>query len=174
MDRGTYVGYDGKPAVRFERNYPYPIDRLWRAITEPKELARWFPSGVAHEGKVGGTITFDGDPYSDPSAGTILAFVRPRAVSFTWGEDVLHFTLEAVGEHCRLVLINVLAEAEAAARNAAGWTICLSELDKWLAGAASGGPHDRGAEASFELLLEQYVADGMPTGAVIPDRKAQS
>lgn len=173
MERGTYVGHEGKPAVRFERSYPYPADRVWRAITEPRELAQWFPSRVAHEGRVGGTITFDGDPYSDPSTGTILTFVRPTAFSFTWGDDVLHFTLETVGDHCQLVLINVLSEAKAAARNAAGWTICLSELDKELAGIASAGPHDPVVGASFDLLLEQYVADGLPTGAIIPDVKDQ-
>ena len=27
---GTYETYDGKPAVRFERVYPHPVERVWR------------------------------------------------------------------------------------------------------------------------------------------------
>lgn len=171
MNRGTYVGYQGKPAVRFERDYRYPVERVWRAVTNPAQLRHWFPSQVAYKHKVGGTIRFHGDPYSDPSTGVILALVQPTAISFSWGDDVLHFTLTAVGAGTRLVLVNVLAEAKAAARNAAGWTICLGELDNWLAGVASGGPHDPGHEAGFDLLLEQYVADGMPSGAEIPEAR---
>jgi hypothetical protein len=39
MDRGTLVDHDGRPAVRFRREYARPVQRLWAAITEPDELA---------------------------------------------------------------------------------------------------------------------------------------
>jgi uncharacterized protein YndB with AHSA1/START domain len=42
MDRGTYIEYKGQPAVRLQRSYPYPIEQLWAAVTEPEELAHWF------------------------------------------------------------------------------------------------------------------------------------
>ncbi len=29
-DDGTYLEVDGRPAVRFERIYHQPIDRVWR------------------------------------------------------------------------------------------------------------------------------------------------
>jgi uncharacterized protein YndB with AHSA1/START domain len=45
-DLGTYVELDGRPAVRFVRTYPQPIERVWQAITTPEGLARWFPSKV--------------------------------------------------------------------------------------------------------------------------------
>ena len=47
MDRGTYLEYDGRPAVRFQRSYPYPLQRLWAAVTEPDELKHWFPFRVS-------------------------------------------------------------------------------------------------------------------------------
>src|SRR5262249_41825335 len=31
---GTYIEYDGRPAVRFVRTYPHPIERVWHAITD--------------------------------------------------------------------------------------------------------------------------------------------
>lgn len=171
MDLGTYIDYEGKPAVRFERTYRHPIDRVWEAVTESDDLARWFPSGVNHDAEVGGTIAFQGDPYSDPATGTILEFDPPTTFGFTWGPDELHFTLEERGKSCRLVLINVLSEANTAARNSSGWTICLGELDKVLAGESSEGPHSQVADAAFERIMAKYVAAGMPSGAEIPTKK---
>jgi hypothetical protein len=79
MDCGTLVDHDGRPAVCFRREYPHPVERLWAAITEPGELAHWFPSNVRMEPKVGGTIEFFGDPNLPESghAGTILVYDRP-------------------------------------------------------------------------------------------------
>jgi len=171
MDLGTYIDHDGRPAVRFERTYPHPIARVWEAVTQPEDLKRWFPSGVTHDARVGGTIAFQGDPYSDPATGTILAFDPPTTFSFTWGPDELHVTLEEQGESCRLVLVNVLSEGDAAARNASGWTICLAELDKVLAGESSEGPHSDEAGAAFERIMARYIAAGMPSGAKIPGKK---
>ena len=170
MDLGTYIEYQGKAAVRFERIYPHPIERVWAAVTESDELARWFPSRVDHQGEVGGTIAFHGDPYSNPDTGTILEFVPPTTFGFTWGPDKLHLTLKKRGESCRLVLINVLSEANTAARNASGWTVCLAELDKVLAGVQGGGPHSEAADAGFEGIMAKYVAAGMPSGAGIPSK----
>ncbi|MGH3693962.1 MAG: SRPBCC domain-containing protein [Pseudonocardiaceae bacterium] len=49
MDRGTYLEHDGRPAVRFQRTYPHPIERVWAAVTEPDELSHWFPCAVQIE-----------------------------------------------------------------------------------------------------------------------------
>jgi uncharacterized protein YndB with AHSA1/START domain len=46
---GTYETIDGRPAVRFERRYPHPVERVWRAVTEPAELEHWFPTSVEVE-----------------------------------------------------------------------------------------------------------------------------
>ena len=170
MDLGTYIDHQGNPAVRFERTFAYSIHRVWAAVTESDELARWFPSRVDHEAEVGGTIAFHGDPYSDADTGTILEFDPPTAFGFTWGPDKVHLTLEQLGQSCRLVLINVLSEANTAARNASGWTVCLAELDKVLAGVRSGGPHSEAADAGFEGIMANYVAAGMPSGAATPSK----
>ncbi|WP_181767216.1 SRPBCC family protein [Streptomyces albidus (ex Kaewkla and Franco 2022)] len=168
MDRGSYFQHDGRPAVRFERTYPHPIERLWAAVTESEELAHWFPSAVRIEPRAGGTIEFSGDPNLEPSSGTVLAFEPPRRFAFTWGGDELHFELEPAGEgSCTLTLINVLESQDTAARNAAGWTVCLAEFDKHVSGETAVGPHGDSAEP-WRPLYEEYVAQGMPSGAPIP------
>ena len=56
---------------------------------------------VRLEPRVGGTVTFSGDPYSEGSTGTVLAYEPPSRLSFTWGPDELHLTLEPADGGCR-------------------------------------------------------------------------
>jgi uncharacterized protein YndB with AHSA1/START domain len=167
MDLGTYTRHEGRPAIRFVRVYPQPVEQVWAALTEPDRLRRWFPSDVSLEPFVGGTVTFSGDPNLESSTGTVLAFDPPRRLAFTWGLDELYLDLESVGSGCRFTLVNVLAVDDTAARNASGWSICLTELDKALAGVQSTGPHGPDAEP-FEPYYEAYVAAGVPHGAPVP------
>lgn len=64
-------------------------------------------------------------------------------------------------------LVNVLEARDAAARNGAGWTVCLAELDTHLAGVAAAGPHSDGA-LSWRPVHEAHVEAGVPHGASIP------
>jgi uncharacterized protein YndB with AHSA1/START domain len=168
MDRGTYIEQDGRPAVRFQRTYPHPIERVWAAVTEPDELAHWFPSRVQIDPRPGGTIEFFDDPNMAPTTGTILAFEPPRRLAFTWSGDELIFDLQPADDGgCMLTLVNVLEAPDTAARNAAGWHVCLVELDKHVSGANAEGPHGDTA-LPWRPCYESYVADGMPSGASIP------
>lgn len=171
MDLGTYLEYDGRPAIRFERTYPHQIERVWSAVTDPAELTTWFPSSVRMDSHVGGTIEFSDDPNLEPSAGCILAYDPPHRLGYTWGGDELHFWLDRTSDGCTLTLINVLEARDTASRNATGWTVCLDELEKHIVGIPSAGPHGDTATA-FEPIYEEYVASGMPHGAAIPGQSA--
>jgi uncharacterized protein YndB with AHSA1/START domain len=170
MDLGRYLEVDDRPAVRFERVYPHPIERVWSAISAPEELGRWFPSSVDLEPRVGGKVAFSGDPNVDGSVGKVLRFDPPHHLAFTWGDDELHLDLEDLeATQCRLVLTNILSERDSAARNASGWTVCLGELDAVIAGKPNDGPHSDANVTAFQPLYEQYVAAGLPSGAPIPN-----
>jgi uncharacterized protein YndB with AHSA1/START domain len=119
------------------------------------------------EQRVGGTVRFSGDPHTDDQTGTVLAFDPPHRLAFTWGEDELHLSLEPSDEGCRLTLINVLAQRDTAARNGAGWHVCLEELTKWLAGIHSDGPHGATTTA-WQPTYDAYRAAGLPSGAPVP------
>ena len=168
MGPGRYIEIDGRPAVRFERRYPHPVHRVWRAISVPEELRHWFPSEVAIEPREGGTIEFSGDPHLEETRGTVLAYDPPHRLAFTWGSDELHFELAADGEGCRLTLTNVLGERGAAARNASGWSVCLAVMELHLAGADVGGPHSPDAPVPPGESYRDYVEGGLPSGAWVP------
>ena len=135
-----------------------------RACGKPQ---RWFPSTLTIEPRVGGAVTLSGDPHMPDSAGVVLAYDPPRAVAFTWGADEVHLALEPGGNGCVLTLINVLDEAPAAARNAAGWAVCLAQLDRLLRGEAPGGPHAADAQ-NWRPHYDAYVAAGLPSGSELP------
>ncbi|MFD7920802.1 SRPBCC domain-containing protein [Streptomyces sp. NPDC059740] len=170
MERGELTSVDGRSAVRFTRIYPYPVERVWAAVSDPQELPGWFPSAVAYdEERAGSAISFTGDPYAETAGGTVLVFDPPHRFGFTWGDDEVYLTVrETSGGGSELTLVDVLAAEDAAARNAAGWTVCLTELRRLLAGETPTGPHREGAEP-FLPLYEAYVAEGMPSGAHIPE-----
>lgn len=150
---GTLITIDGRPALRFERRYGHPIDRVWRAISDPAEMAQWFPSNVEGERAVGAELHFVDDEQraaaraaGEPTRadgpmfrGSVVAYDPLREFSFTWGGELLRLELSPDGDETVLVFTHVLSHQSVAARNGAGWHHCLSALDELL------GSHDRAA-----------------------------
>ena len=165
---GTYEEIAGKPAVRFERRYRHPVDRVWRAVTEPEQLAQWFPNTVEVDLREGGHMRFEfpgGE--MEPMEGAVTELDPPRRFAFTWGDEHLQIELEPDGDGCRLRFTHVLSTREQAARDAAGWHVCLDRLEALLAGDAGEAP---GTEATSEWSehYEAYQRRGVPAGAPIP------
>jgi uncharacterized protein YndB with AHSA1/START domain len=40
---GSLLSEGGRYVLRFERHLGHSVERVWRALTEPSELAHWFP-----------------------------------------------------------------------------------------------------------------------------------
>jgi uncharacterized protein YndB with AHSA1/START domain len=166
---GTYLTLDdGRPAVRFSRTYDHPVERVWQFLTDADELAHWFPSRAEIELRPGGTIRFSGDPNMEDSTGRVIAVDEPRHLSFEWGGDELHFDLEALDDkRTRLTLTNVLVAEDTAARNSAGWEVCLAALDAHVRGERFEEAH-AGADAPWKKFYDGYVSAGVPSGAPVP------
>ncbi len=58
----------------------------------------------------------------------MLAFVPPSLLELRWADDVLRFDLQADGPGCILRLRVTFPEHGKAARDAAGWHVCLEQL----------------------------------------------
>jgi uncharacterized protein YndB with AHSA1/START domain len=64
--------------VEFVRTYPHPIERVWRAVTDPAEVAIWFIPPTVWEPKTGGRYRFHGDGF----AGVVQVVEPPRLIRF--------------------------------------------------------------------------------------------
>lgn len=54
---------EGEYAIlRFERRLAHPRGVVWKAITDPKELAAWFNTKAVIEGRNGSTCDFVSAP----------------------------------------------------------------------------------------------------------------
>ena len=172
---GAYETIENRPALRFERRLSHPIEVVWRAITEPDELEHWFPCKVKLDGLRDGaamTFTFEEMPLEDAPTtitGRVTEFDPPRRFGFMWGEDHLRFELEPVpgsAHACVLRLTVLLDSREKAARDGAGWHVCLDRLERLLSG--DNGPGARGAGEDWRGLYDEYQRRGVPAGAPIP------
>ena len=101
--------------------------------------------------------------------GRLLAWDPPRHLAFSWGPDELHLTLEEVDGGCRFELVNVLSDPDAAARNAAGWHVCLDELDKTVRGEPTDGRTPR-PPPSGSRCTTRTSPRAFPTGRPSPAR----
>jgi uncharacterized protein YndB with AHSA1/START domain len=158
MIDGTLETIDGRPALRFERRLAHPVARVWRAVTEPAELAQWFVAPVAWTPALGETFEGGGQ------RGEIVALEAPTLLRWTWGDERYSFELEPLGDSdsesagdgCRLVFTHVFDDRYGpAAQHAAGWATYLDRLDALLAGGALS---EEDAHDIIGELHERYAA----------------
>ncbi|MCW4354093.1 SRPBCC family protein [Hoyosella sp. YIM 151337] len=121
----------GKAVLTFTRHLDQPVEKVWRAITDPDHLERWFPARVSDALTPGEPLRFTMDG-EDAGTGHVIVFDQLRVFAFSWDGDVLRFELIEHPHGCTLTLIHTINAAHggvrAAARNAAGWDTCLDAL----------------------------------------------
>jgi uncharacterized protein YndB with AHSA1/START domain len=166
---GSYATVKDTPTLTFERRLSHPVERVWSAITERDELGHWFPSKVVVGELAPGaemSFEFENMPLDAPSTmtGRVTDFEPPRLFGFTWGppghEDHLRFELEPGEAGCMLRLTVALGTRDKAARDSAGWHVCLDRLEARLGEESAGG--------EWRELYEEYRRRGVPAGAPVP------
>ena len=141
----------GRLALRFERLLEHPPDRVWlrrnrmscvAGIRRPSSSAsRW------GEGQLPGTRgqCVRRWPCDGLRSAGLLAY--------SWGEDHLRWELEPRGAGTRLVLTHTFDDRLKAARDAAGWDLCLDALTSSLSGVEVPRPQGESAiPAGWEEL----------------------
>ncbi|MEY2425561.1 MAG: hypothetical protein QOI61_1133 [Actinomycetota bacterium] len=168
-EHGTLEKIDDATArLTFVRELSHPREKVWSAITEPGELAKWFPTTIEGDRAPGSPLKFV-FPYPDAPVleGAMLAYDPPSTIEFDWGgQDILRITLVEIdgGAGTRLTLTDTFGEYAKAARDAGGWHACLDNLAEVLIGKPARG--DRWREVS-KWYLENFPPDA--TTALIPD-----
>ncbi|WP_017626198.1 SRPBCC family protein [Nocardiopsis chromatogenes] len=140
---------DGRPALRMERRLAHPVEEVWRAVTEPERLSRWYPFAVvAMDLRVGGAMRFD-DGEGTVLDGVVVELDPPRRFAFSEhapeemhreSDDLVRIDLEPDGDGCLLVFTHVFDDRPGAASYAVGWDLCLRMLGAVLDGEEPDWP----------------------------------
>ena len=70
--------------LKYERRLAHPREDVWKAITDPKELAMWFDNKAVIDGRNGGTIDFVTGPSGFHTTGRVLVWDPPRVFEHEW------------------------------------------------------------------------------------------
>jgi uncharacterized protein YndB with AHSA1/START domain len=137
------------------RQLPDPPEVVWRALTDRDELVTWFPCDVVTEGwEVGATLTF---PFPEDVGmtltGTVLELDEPRLLAYTWGDEVLRFELAPTAAGGTELTLSDELPPGVAARNAAGWEVCLDRLAGLVPAEDAWTPHFERYTTAFEPVL---------------------
>ena len=126
---GTLERSGGMSVLRYRRRLAHPRERVWSALTEDAHLARWFPTTMEGTRAAGAPLHFSfRESEGEPFDGEMLAFHAPSLMELRWADDILRFVLEPDGPGCVLRLTVTFPEHGKAARDAAGWHVCLEQL----------------------------------------------
>jgi uncharacterized protein YndB with AHSA1/START domain len=155
---------DGRWRLRFVRELDHPPEKVWRAITEPEHLAHWFPTTIDGVRASGARLRFVFPRGQAPTFdGEMLAYRPPSLMELRWGADILRLELQATEQGTLLTVLDILEERGKAARDGAGWHVCLDSLSAHLCEE----PDARGLTAGWKDVHEDYVARFGPEAATV-------
>lgn len=142
-------------SVRFERPYDTTAADLWRIVTEPERLGRWF-APVSGDLRIGGV--YHADMGTDGiSSGRIRECDPPHRYLVSWEdggeqESEVEVTVTAAGEQAVLALEHRGLPARFLPDYGAGWQGYLEVLE-----ATSEGPAEWSTDR-YRALLPHYEA----------------
>lgn len=120
--------HDDDWTLVMRREFPYPVEKLWRMITEPGLLARWSPVVPDRALTSPGPATCRENPGDDPLDAEVLIADAPRKLVHRWNTDILSWTISRTPSGSHLELRQQLSDHRPAARYAGGWQVCLGRL----------------------------------------------
>ncbi len=167
MMDGTLETIDGRPALRFERRLAHSVERVWRAVSEPAELERWFPAAADWTPAAGETFEAGG------MTGEVTEVDAPRRLAWTFNGELYSFELAAQEGGCLLVFTHAFDDRTRAAQTAAGWEAYLSRLEPHLAGGwlSEEQAHERWEDV-HEGYAERFEVDPTPGRRFIAAHRA--
>ena len=141
---GLLEGGSETASVVFRRLLHHPIEDVWAAVTDPKELEVWFLAKVRREDATGGALVME-HPNGVHATGRVLEWQPPFVYEYEWnlppgptrpvGEaSVVRWELRSVSDGTLLVLSHRRLSRPTAQVFARGLRVLLDRLAAQLDG----------------------------------------
>jgi uncharacterized protein YndB with AHSA1/START domain len=133
--------------IEFTKQIDAPPQRVFRALTDSDELARWFASSAESDPRTGGEYVlhfeFDDEARNHTYAGRYEDVTPSERVRYPWngqfGDTTVEFVLRPAAAGTKLTLIHSgwsdTAE-ESRQMHEQGWSFFLDNLDRYVTGGA--------------------------------------
>jgi DNA-binding CsgD family transcriptional regulator/uncharacterized protein YndB with AHSA1/START domain len=122
-----------RPTSMFVRDICHPPQRVWTALTDPRELEQWAPFvpdvSLANPGAATLSMTHGGTVAT--FASEITRAEAPLVLEYSWGEDLLVWELRWAPMGTRLVLNHTIASRDSLPK-AAAWQIRLVLVERLM------------------------------------------
>jgi uncharacterized protein YndB with AHSA1/START domain len=147
--------------LRFRRRLGRPPSTVWRAFTDPELRKQWFPDVMEGDIKAGAPLKFIIEKFDiPPFDGEVLEIDEPRLLVIRWGTDILRFEVSEHDDGALFTLTVQFTQHGKAARDGAGWHVCLAHLVTLFTAADSASP-------SWSDIHPAYVAAFGPEASAI-------
>jgi uncharacterized protein YndB with AHSA1/START domain len=150
--------------LRFVRDYPHPVETVWRSLTDPAQTSLWWAESRI-DLRVGGSLDLrwlngeDGAP-QEWTRGEILSLDEGRSIEFTNSvHGMLRWELEPTPDGTRLTLVNRVSPGEErfVPMSLGGWHMHLDHLAAVLEGGRIDWPRWYPEHfGDWEVLRDEY------------------
>jgi len=105
MADGTVTIRDGRQLMRFERDVPHPVERVWQALTDPELLDYWLADAKELDLVEGGRLRFVCPGTGEEGAAGTVSTLRPMTELAYDTEffGLLHWVLTPIPGGCHVV-----------------------------------------------------------------------
>ena len=134
--------------IDIEREYPFPVNRVWAAVTTAEGITAWMKYEATLDRRLGGRIFVDFKSEGNLE-GTVCEWVPERVFAYTWGLSVVRWVLEPCEGGTRLHFTNSHVTPDILMGFAAGWHAFIDHLGPYLAGTT--------VEDQYDDLMEVYA-----------------
>jgi uncharacterized protein YndB with AHSA1/START domain len=153
---------DGRYVVRYERRLRHPVEKVWAALTEPRQIEQWWARAAELELTEGGRARFEWLNGPAVAQGRITRLEPPTAIEFDTdihGRLLWELRPEDAETHLTLTVTHAIPD-EYRTEVLAGWHVHLDFLEDALDGRPvdwADWPRDR-----WEVHHQRYEASMRP------------